>query len=396
MDPRRKPVYMDYAATTPVDPKVVEAMAPYLSRLFGNPSSPHAWGQTAKRALDEAREKVAGVLGCRFGEVVFTSGGTESINAAMKGVALALRESGNRIITDTAEHHAVLNTCRFLERLGFEVTYLPVDGDGMVNADEVARAVDDRTILVSVMLANNEVGTVQPLEEIVANVKERGTKLGRKVVVHTDAVQAPGFLDLDVGRLGVDMLSLSAHKFHGPRGAGILYLRRGTPFQPTTLGGEQERGRRAGTENVAAIVGMATALEMAAAGKEGLGRQCQRLRDRLIQGVLGRVDGARLNGHPTSRLANNASFSFEGVEGETLVTGLDMAGIAASSGSACSAGSSEPSHVLLAMGLPDGLVRSGLRLSLGRENTEEEVDYVIDTLCRLMERLRALPSLRKG
>ena len=396
MDPGANSVYMDHAATTPPDPKVVEAMAPYFSHSFGNPSSPHAWGQTAKRALDEAREKVADALGCRFGEVVFTGGGTESINAAIKGAALALRESGNHIITDTVEHHAVVNTCRFLERFGFEITYLPVDEYGMVSADEVARAVNERTILVSVMLANNEVGTIQPVVEIVGSVKERGAELGRKVLVHTDAVQAPGFLDVDVGRLGVDMVSLSAHKFYGPRGAGILCLRRGTPFLPTALGGEQERGRRAGTENVAAIVGMAVALQMAAAGREGLVRHCQHLRDRLIEGVLGRVDGARLNGHPMLRLANNANFSFEGIEGETLVTGLDMAGIAASSGSACSAGSSEPSHVLLAMGLPDGLVRSGLRLSLGRENTEEEVDYVIDTLCRLMERLRVLPSLRKG
>jgi cysteine desulfurase len=384
---------MDHAATTPVDARVLDAMLPYFSRSFGNPSSIHGWGQVAKRALDEAREKAAGVLGCRFGEVVFTSGGTESVNAAVVGAALALRETGNHIITDAVEHHAVLNACRFLEGLGFEVTYLPVDGHGMVDPNAVAGAVTNRTTLVSVMMANNEVGTIEPLEEIVRGVKELRVKLNREVLVHTDAVQAPGFLDLDVARLGVDMLSLSSHKFYGPKGAGALYLRRGTPFQPTALGGEQERGRRGGTENIPAIVGMAVALEIATAEREYRARWCQRLRDRLITGVLEKVEGARLNGHPTLRLGNNAHFAFQGVEGETLLTGLDMAGIAASAGSACSAGSTEVSHVLLAMGLSEGLARGGIRFSLGSENTEEEVDRVIDTLCQLTGRLRVLSSM---
>ncbi len=384
---------MDHAGTTPLDPRVLEAMTPYFSERFGNPSSIHTFGQEAKRALDDARERVAGILGCRMSEVVFTSGGTESDNAAIKGAVVALKDTGDHIITSSIEHHAVLHTCQYLESMGFKVTYLPVDGHGLVDPLDVVGAITDRTIVVSIMYANNEIGTVEPISEIARLVKERARSLERTVVVHTDAVQAAGFLDLNVGELGVDMLSLSSHKFYGPKGVGVLFVRRGTPFLPQQLGGGQERERRSGTENIPGIVGMATALGVAESDREQVSGRCGLLRDRIIQEVQRRIPSVHLNGHPTVRLSNNVNISFEQVEGEPILLGLDMAGIAASSGSACSSGSLEPSHVLLALGQSADLARGSLRVTLGRDNTEEEVDYLVSVLVDLVRRLREMPSL---
>jgi cysteine desulfurase len=325
--------------------------------------------------------------------IVFTSGGTESDNAAIKGAAFAQRDAGNHIVTSSIEHHAVLHSCDQLERLGFEVTYLPVDEYGTVNPDDVGRAITDRTTLVSVMLANNEIGAIQPVSEIASVVKNEARRRGRTIVVHTDAVQAAGLLDLNVVELGVDLLSLSAHKFHGPKGVGVLYVKRGTPFEPQQMGGGQERQRRSGTENVPLIVGLAEALRLASEERESLSAHCLNLRDRIIAGIPERTEGAHLNGHPTARLANNVNFSFESVEGEPLLLGLDFAGICASSGSACSSASLEPSHVLTAIGLSPELARGSLRITVGADNTDDEVDYLLTTLAGLVERLRAMAPL---
>ena len=386
-------VYMDHAGTTPLDPRVLEAMMPFFSERFGNPSSIHTIGQEAKRALDESRETVAEVLGCRLSEVVFTSGGTESDNAAILGAVAALRETGNHIITSSTEHHAVLHTCQYLENMGFDVTYLPVDGRGLLDPDDVARAVTDRTIVVSVMYANNEIGTIQPIPEIAAMVKDRAMAMERTIAVHTDAVQAAGYLDLSLRRLGVDMLSLSSHKFYGPKGAGVLCVRRGTPFLPRQLGGGQERERRSGTENIPGIVGTAVALKIVDSEREQVSQHCRYLRDKLVRGIQDQIPRSHLNGHPTLRLPNNVNFSFEDVEGEPVLLGLDMAALAASSGSACSSGSLEPSHVLLALGQSADLARGSLRLTLGRDNTEEDVDYLLSVLVGMVSRLREMPSL---
>ena len=386
-------IYMDHAGTTPVDPRVLDAMMVWFTGRFGNASSIHTLGQEAKRALDESRETVARILGCRLSEVVFTSGGTESDNAAINGTVAALQPTGNHIVTSSVEHHAVLHTCQYLENMGFDVTYLPVDRFGMVDPGDVVQAITDRTILVSVMYANNEIGTIQPIQEIARGVKDRARTMERTVVVHTDAVQAAGFLPLDLRDMGVDMLSLSAHKFNGPKGTGILCIRRGTPFLPQQLGGGQERERRSGTENIPGIVGAAVALDLADRERERTSAHCAALRDRLIRGIQERIPGVHLNGHPTLRLPNNVNFSFEHVEGEPVLLGLDMSGIAASSGSACSSGTLEPSHVLLALGQSADLSRGSLRLTLGRDNTVEEVDYVLTVLEDLVSRLREMPSL---
>ena len=386
-------VYMDHAGTTPLAPDVLQSMTPYFTELFGNPSSIHTVGQEARYALDEARERVARVLNCRPRDVVFTSGGTESDNAAIVGAATALQETGNHIITSSVEHHAVLHTAQHLESQGFEVTYLPVDSAGIVQPEAVLRAITDRTTLVSIMYANNEIGVVNPIPEIAQVIKQRAAELSRTILFHTDAVQAAGYLDLDVRMLGADLMSLSGHKFHGPKGTGVLFIRRGAPFLPYLLGGGQERERRSGTENIPGIVGLSVALEAANARRDDTSRHCAALRDWIVVQVLERVPGSRLNGHPTRRLPNNANFSFPGVEGEPILLGLDMAGIAASSGSACSSGSLEPSHVLLALGQSAEVARGSLRLTLGRDNTEEQVDYLINVLVDLVERLRRLPSL---
>jgi cysteine desulfurase len=386
-------IYMDHAATTAVRPEVLEKMLPYFSQNYGNPSSIYALAQDARKAVDDSREAVARVLGARMTEIVFTSGGTESDNAALKGAANALRHTGNHIVTTAIEHHAVLHTCHQLEQFGFEVTYLPVDRHGLVDPADVERAITDQTILVSVIMANNEIGTIQPIAEIARVAKDHAGRRERTIVVHTDAVQAAGLVDLNVRDLGVDMLSLSAHKFHGPKGVGVLYIRRGTPLEPQQMGGGQERERRSGTENVPGVVGLAEALRLAAEEREGLVTHCTRLRDRTIDGIRERIEYAHLNGHPTERLANNVNISFEGVEGEPVLLGLDFAGICASSGSACSSASLEPSHVLLATGRAADLAQGSLRITLGAENTDLDVDYLLSVLPDLVKRLRAMPSL---
>ena len=388
-----KMIYLDHAATTPVRSEVLEAALPFFTSSYGNPSSIYTLAQEARKATDDARESVARILGARTSEIVFTSGGTESDNAALKGAAFALRHLGNHIITTTIEHHAVLHTCHQLEQFGFEVTYLPVDEYGLVDPDDVVRAIGDRTIMVSVMLANNEIGTIEPVPEISSLVRQQAMLRNQTIIMHTDAVQGAGFLDLDVKSLGVDMMSLSAHKIHGFKGTGVLYIKRNTPFEPQIMGGGQERERRSGTENVPGIVAMGEALRLAAEERESVYRHCLRLRDRIAEGLMDSVEDTHLNGHPTQRLPNNANICFEGVEGEPILLGLDFAGIAASSGSACSSASLEPSHVLTAIGRSAAQAQGSLRLSLGRDNTDEDVDYLLSVLPGLVGRLRQMPSL---
>lgn len=384
-------VYLDHAATTPVAPEVLEAMLPYLGDKYGNPQSIYGLARGARRALDDARDGVADVLGSRAGEIVFTSGGTESCNLAIKGVAWGSASKGRHLVTTKVEHLAVLNSLESLVRHGFEVTQVDVDAHGRVDPDAIGRTLRPDTTLVTVMLANNEVGTIQPIREIGEIVRARG------VVFHADACQANGLLDLDVDRLNVDMLSISAHKMYGPKGAGALYVRRGTLYHPQQHGGSNERGRRAGTENVAGIVGLATALRMAYQSLDATNAYVRELRDRLIDGVLGRLDRVRLTGHPTDRLASFASFVFEGVEGESLLLALDARNVFASSGAACTSGTLDPSHVLTAMGVPADLAHGSLRLTTGLTNTAEQIDLALDALAEVVAKLRALaPEARAG
>jgi cysteine desulfurase len=392
----RRTVYMDHAATTPLHPEALEAMLPYLGQSFGNPSGVYRLARDAHEAVDEARASVAGVLGCHSGEVIFTSCGTESDNAALKGAAFALRERGNHIITSAIEHHAVLHTCDWLEAFGFEVTYLPVDRFGLVSVDDLGKAITGRTILVSIMLANNEIGTIQPVAELARLVKARGGE--RRIVFHTDAVQGARVLGDGVDSLGVDMLSLSAHKIQGPKGVGVLYVREGTPFLPEQVGGGQEGNRRAGTENVAGIVGTSVALRIAAENRESNRRECQVLRDRLVEGILSGIPDTHLNGHATIRLPNNANIAFDYIEGEAILLNLDLAGIAASSGSACATGDEEPSHVLTAIGLEPTRAHGSIRFTVGPTNSLEDVDYVLSVLPGIVEKLRFMSPLaaRKG
>lgn len=375
-------IYFDHSATTPVHPAVAEEMVNFIRRDFGNPSSVHVFGRRARKAVEEAREKVAAALGALPEEIVFTAGGTESDNLAIRGVAYALKEKGNHIITSQIEHHAVLDTCKSLEKEGFSVTYLPVDECGLVDPKSVAAAITDQTILITVMHANNEVGTVLPVEELGRIAGERG------VVFHCDAVQSFGKIPVRVGELNADLLSISAHKIYGPKGTGALYLKKGTPWRPLLFGGGQEMGRRPGTENVAGIVALGLAAELAVSEMPGEAERLLGLRERLIDGVLAKVKGSRLTGHRQRRLPNHASFVFEGVEGEALVLALDAHGIAASSGSACTSGNGHASHVLLAMGLAPQEARGSLRLTLGRENTGEDVDYFLEVLPGIVEKLR--------
>ncbi len=387
-------IYLDHAATTRLQPKALAAMLPYFEGQYGNPSGQYALGKAAAKALDDARGRISAILGCKPAEVVFTGAGTESINAAIKGVALAQQRAGlgNHIVTTTVEHHAVLHSAEWLEKFGFEVTYVPVDNYGVANPDDVARAVNERTVLVSVMLANNEIGTIQPLSHIAAAVRERGKSLKRRVAIHTDAVQAANALELRVDNVGVDLLSLSAHKFCGPKGAGVLYMRRGTPFLSLIGGGGQERQRRAGTENVASIVATAVALEEAQANRDAYTRTCRGLVTRLVEGVLQAIPDATLSGHPEIRLPNNAHFSFDGAESDTLLAALDKAGVAASAGSACNSATWEPSHVLTAIGMPLRRAFGALRLTVGPENTLEEIERALSLLPEIVAASRANPS----
>ena len=380
-------IYMDYAATTPTDNRVVEAMLPCFGEVYGNPSSLHAFGQEAHGAMEEARAKIAAFLGAEPEEVVFTSGGTESDNFAVKGVVYANRKKGDHIITSAIEHHAVLETCRFLEAEGFKVTYVPVDGDGLVDPASVAGAITDKTILISVMHANNEIGTIQPIAEIGRLARERGGYF------HTDAVQTFGQLPFTVDELNVDLMSASAHKLYGPKGVGLLYIRKGTRIMPFMHGGEQENGRRASTQNVPGIVGFGKAVELAKASLSEEATRLAAMRDRFIRGVFERLDGIRLNGHPARRLPNNINLSVESVEGEGMILSLDMLGIACSTGSACSSSSLDPSHVLLAIGLPHEFSHGSLRFSLGRYTRESDIDAVLETLPQVVGRLRAMSPL---
>lgn len=382
-------IYLDHAATTPTDPAVIEAMLPYWRETWGNPSSLYAAGRQARAALDRARAALADMLHCHPREITITSGGSESDNLALRGTVAEARRAMPRphLITSAAEHHAVLHTAAALEKDGVDVTYLPVDGDGMVSPGDLAAAIRPETCLVSIMYANNEVGTVNPIAELAAVARER------HILFHTDAVQAAGALPLDVDALGVDMLSLSAHKFNGPKGVGLLYTRRGTRWTPQLTGGGQEMNRRAGTENVAYAVGMAVALANAEVARPRAVAHCTALRDRLIARAMAEIPDVRLNGHPSLRLANNASLGFAGVEAESLLILLDAEGIAASAGSACASGSVEPSHVLTAMGVPETYALGTLRFTVGVENAADEIERVADLLPRLVARLRSLASL---
>lgn len=384
------PIYMDYAATTPTDQRVVEAMLPYFGEIYGNPSSLHGFGQEARAAMEGARAKIAAFLGAKPAEIVFTSGGTESDNFAIKGVAWANRKKGDHVITSAIEHHAVLETCRFLEKEGFRVTYLPVDGDGLVDPADVVKAITDRTILISIMHANNEIGTIQPIAEIGRIAKGKG------ICFHTDAVQTFGHLPFTVDELNIDLLSASAHKLYGPKGMGLLYIRKGTRITPLVHGGDQESGRRASTQNVPGIVGFGKAVELAAATLHEEVVRLTSLRDRFIQGIFERIDGIRLNGHPVRRLPNNINLSVESIEGEGMILSLDMLGIACSTGSACSSSSLEPSHCLLAIGLPHELSHGSLRFSLGMYTKEGDIDAVLEALPQVVGRLRAMSPLYAG
>ena len=380
-------VYADNAATTAVSPEVLEAMLPFYKEVYGNPSSLYALGQEAKAPLEEARETVARCLGAQAREIYFTSCGTESDNWAIKGAARAMGKKGKtHIVTSAFEHHAVLHTCQALEKEGFTVTYLPVHEDGLVRPEELEAAITEETGLVTIMYANNEIGTLQPIPELGAVCKKHG------VLFHTDAVQAVGQVPIDVKEQNIDMLSLSGHKLHAPKGVGALYIRGGVVLPNFMDGGAQERGRRGGTENVAAIVGLAKAMEMACATMEERSQRLTAMRDKLIDGLL-KIDRCRLNGDRTRRLPGNVSLCFQGVEGESLLLMLDLKGISASSGSACTSGSLDPSHVLLAIGLPHEVAHGSLRLSFGDYNTMEDVDYILETVPPIIERLRAMSPL---
>ena len=380
-------IYLDYAATAPVLPEVLDAMLPFFMSQFGNPSGVHAFGRETRKAVEQARRRTAGLLGADSREIVFTSGGSESNNLAIKGAAYSLRTKGNHIVTSKIEHPSVLNTCRWLEKQGFRVTYLPVDSCGTVSPEDVREAICPDTLLVSIMTANNEIGTVQHVSEIGEICRDKG------VVFHSDAVQAAGMLKTDVRAMNVDLLSLSAHKFHGPKGTGALYVRKGTKLEAVIHGGEQERGLRAGTENVPGIVGLGKAAEIAGSEMKKNTAQIRELRDLLIQRIQEKVPDAFLNGHPVNRLPNNCHFSFSGIESEALLLRLDLAGISVSGGSACTSGSMEPSHVLQAIGLKDEMLRSGIRMTLGKETTREEIERTAQILPEIVADLRKMRGL---
>lgn len=380
-------IYLDYAATTPTHPEVMKEMLPFFRQLYGNPSSLYQLAQKAKGAVEEARERVARLINARVEEIVFTGGGTEADNMAIKGVAYANRKKGNHIVTSKIEHHAVLNTCKWLEKQGFRVTYVDVDKYGVVDVDQLTDSLTDKTILISIMHANNEVGTIEPVQEISKIAREKG------IYFHTDAVQTVGKLPVDVEELGVDLLSLSAHKIYGPKGVGVLYIRKGVKLSPLIHGGHHERGKRAGTENVPGIVGLGKACELVAGEITNEAERLKGLRDRLYEGLNKQIDDLILNGHPEKRLSGILNICIEHIEGESMLINLDLEGIYASSGSACTSGSLEPSHVLSAMGISPEISHGSLRFSLGRETRREDIERVIEVLPSIVEKLRAMSPL---
>jgi cysteine desulfurase len=384
-----KRIYLDYAATTPTDPEVVKAMLPYFTDSFGNPSSLYSYGQDNKAVLDEAREKIAAAIGAHSDEIIFTSGGTEADNTALAGVAWANKGRGNHIITTTLEHHAILETCHFLGENGFNITYVPVDKYGVVSPDDIKKSITPKTVLVSVMHANNEVGSIQPIEEISRITRAAG------VYLHTDAVQTVGHLPVNVDKLGVDLLSLSAHKLYGPKGVGLLYARSGTRIASYMHGGAQEKGRRAGTENVAGIVGLAKAVELAICDLDGEMQRQTLLRDKLLKGLVDNIELIQLNGHPSRRLPNNVNVSIDYIEGEAMLLNLDLDDICVSTGSACSSTSQEPSHVLMAMCIPPEKAHCSLRFTMGKWTTEAQISHVLEIMPSMVTRLRAMSPLMK-
>jgi len=380
-------IYLDHAATTKLRKEVLDTMLPFLTEQYGNPSTIYTVGREAKKAVDTAREQVAKAINSQTNEILFTGSGTEADNWAIKGIAYANKQKGKHIITSSIEHHAVLHTCEFLQKEGFDITYIPVDSEGIIDLKELKKAIRPDTILISVMLANNEIGTIQPIKEISQIAKKHG------IYLHTDAVQAVGSIPVDVADLGVDLLSLSGHKFYGPKGVGVLYIKNGTKISPLIHGGGQERGKRAGTENVANIVGIGKAIELATKDIPEYSAHLQQLRDMAIEGILKQIPHTRLNGHPKKRLPGNVNISFEYIEGESILLMLDSKGISASSGSACTSGSLDPSHVLLAIGLPHEIAHGSLRLTFGQENTKEDVKYLLEILPPIIEKLRAMSPL---
>jgi len=382
-----KRVYLDYAATTPCDPEVIKAMEPYFFEKFGNASSIYSYGQEAKKAIEDSREALAEFLGADPSEIIFTSGGTESNNFAIEGIAYASEKKGNHIIASGIEHHAISGPCKFLEKRGFKVSYIGVDKFGLVSPEDIKKAIEDETILISVMHANNEIGTIQPIAEIGKIAKEKG------IYFHTDAVQTVGHIPVNVGNLNVDFLSLSAHKFYGPKGVGALYVRKGTRIERFLHGGDQERGRRASTYNTPGIVGLGKAIELCRDKMEEESKFQISLRDKLIKNIPNEISEAYLNGHPNKRLPNNVNFSIKYIEGESILLNLDMMGIACSTGSACTSSSLEPSHVLLAIGLPHEIAHGSLRITLGRWTKEDEVKYLLECLPKIVKKLRAMSPL---
>lgn len=393
--PQKSKIYLDHAATTPLDPKVFKAMTPYLKGKFGNPSSIHSFGQETRRAIDEARDRLAKFLNCQSKEIIFTSGATESNNLAIRGVSLALKAKGGKhIITSSIEHPAVLETCGALSKDGFKITYLPVTPKGLIKVEDVQKAIRPDTFLVTIIYVNNEVGIIQPIREIGKLIEKVNRTRKLKIIFHTDAVQAINYCHCNVDWLHVDLLSLSGHKIYGPKGIGALYFRLGTPIRPIQSGGHHEFGLRPGTENVAAIVGLGKAIELVKKRSRIENKKIASLRDRLIKGILQKIPGSQLNGDRNLRVPSNANFSFPDVEGESLLLMLDMEKIAVSTGSACSSGSLEPSHVLTAMGIPSEISHGSLRITLGKDNTPKEIDKVLKVLPQIIRKLRKMSPLK--
>jgi cysteine desulfurase len=391
----KKRIYMDYAAATPVDPRVLKAMLPYFSEKFGNTMSLHFFGQEAKIVLEESRKKIADFIGANSEEIVFTSSATESNNLALKGIAYANKNKGNHIIISSIEHPCIMESAKWLETQGFEITKLPVDKQGLINPEDVKKIISEKTILVSIIHASNEIGTIQPIAEIGKLLKTINYKLRTKIYFHTDAVQSFSKISIDVNKMNIDLLTASSHKMYGPKGVAILYIRKGTKIQSILHGGGQEFGLRSSTVNIPAIVGFAKSCEIAKKVREKEAQRITKLRDKLIKRVLGKIPGSHLNGHLKKRLPNNANFWFEAVEGESIVIQLDLAGIAVSTGSACSSDKLEPSHVLLAIGLRDEQAHGSLRISLGRWTTESEINYLLKILPEIINNLRKIAGIKQ-